>query len=83
MDKIDKFLRKLRPQELDCMERVIDEIYSGEWKMLNIKKLKGFSNLYRVRSGRIRVVFELLSSSPVGIKIYSVDNRNDNTYNNL
>ena len=44
---------------------------------LDIKKLKGPENMYRVRIGRYRIKFEMIGNTVI---ITDLDNRNDNTY---
>ncbi len=80
MDKVNKFLNKLRQNEKLEAEQILDEIYSGKWEHLNIKKLSGFTNLYRVRKHSIRFIFRLLSTNPIEIQVISVGNKDDNTY---
>lgn len=80
MDKIDKFLNKLRHDEKLEVEKVLNDVYSGSWQVLKIKKLKGFEDRYRARKGRVRLIFRLLSTNPIEIKVLSIGNRDDNTY---
>lgn len=58
MDKIKKFLAKLTVKERDVVANLIVKAISGELGGLDVKKLKGFERLYRIRKGKIRVIFE-------------------------
>lgn len=74
MDKIEKFLQKLRTEERNKLELLIIKVVTNKLDNLKYKKLKGFSNLYRVRLGKIRVVFEM---GEKGNKIINIDYRKD------
>lgn len=76
--KIDKFLVKLDAERREKVLAVLLQIRSGDFKNLDIKKLKGEVLRYRVRVGRCRVTFE---TGQKGINIISIDFKNDNTYN--
>jgi len=78
MNKIDKFLRKLESTERKNLLKVLEIIYSGNIKGLDIKKLKGYDALYRARVGKIRVVFSRVGDD---ILINRIEFRGDNTYN--
>ena len=77
MNKLDKFLLKLDGKTREIVKKIIILIISGELSSLNIKKLKGSSNTYRVRVGRIRIIFERTSMDN---KIRSISFRDENTY---
>jgi mRNA-degrading endonuclease RelE of RelBE toxin-antitoxin system len=77
MNKIDKFLLKLDKKTRLILEEIMVLIVSDNFLLLDIKKLKGSKNLYRVRVGRIRVVFEQTKN---GNNISNISFRNDNTY---
>lgn len=77
MNKTDKFLRKLKIDDRIVISKVLSQIYSGQYNNLDIKKLKGNSGVYRVRVGRIRIIFTKKSG---GIKVDSIEFRNDSTY---
>ncbi|NDK07884.1 plasmid stabilization protein [Candidatus Gracilibacteria bacterium] len=57
MDKITKFLLKLSLKEKDIILLLIDKLLSGNFNGLDIKKLIGEENLFRVRKGSIRIIF--------------------------
>jgi len=57
MDKILKFLKQLSKKKRERLLRLIESVLANEFKK-KPKKLKGFKNLYRVRDGKIRVVFK-------------------------
>ena len=59
------------------MKDLLSKINAGNYKNLDIKKLKGNENLFRVRKGDIRIIFSVGES----IRALSVSRRNDTTYN--
>jgi len=77
MNKIDKFLKKLIIEDRVFVLKILDQINSGEYDNLNIKKLKGFDGRYRVRVGRICIFFTRTKDD---IVINGIEFRNDNTY---
>lgn len=77
MHKIDKFLVRLDPERREKVLTVLAQIRSGDFQGLNLKKLKASGSLYRVRVGRIRIIFEM---DTTGIRLTDIDFRNDNTY---
>jgi len=77
MDKIDKALNKLIFKEKEQMKNIIKALQLGRFDNLNIKKLKGFQDVFRVRKGRLRIVYQLLGRKIIFLKI---DKRKKNTY---
>jgi mRNA-degrading endonuclease RelE of RelBE toxin-antitoxin system len=77
MNKIDKFLIKIDKKTRLVIEEIILLIANNNLSMLDIKKLKGKGNIYRVRVGKIRVIFE--HTKTVNI-IKSISYRDENTY---
>ena len=77
MDKIDKALNKLVFKEKEQMKNIIKALQLGRFDNLNIKKLKGFQDVFRVRKGRLRIVYQLLGRKIIFLKI---DKRKKNTY---
>jgi len=77
MHKIDKFLSKLDAERRVKVLAVLLQIRSGDFQGLNLRKLKVVGPLYRVRVGRVRIIFEMDTD---GIRPVDIDFRNDNTY---
>ena len=57
MKESDKFLRNLSLKERLKVIEVIRYVEKGSLDNLDIKKLKGFDSLYRIRLGKIRLIF--------------------------
>lgn len=68
MDKILKFLMKVDGKQRDELLVLIDRVVCGD-DGLKAKKLSGFEDLYRVRFGKIRIVYRKTSDENVIIGI--------------
>lgn len=79
MDKIQKALNKLSDKEKAKVKLILKKLFSNNLKNLNIKKLKGRSDIYRVRQGDIRIIYRLEGGKKVFILI--IERRSDKTYN--
>jgi len=77
MDKIDKALNELIFKEKGRIKNIIKALQLGRFDNLDIKKLKGFQDVFRVRKGRLRIVYQLLGRKIIILKI---DKRKKNTY---
>lgn len=80
MDRIDKALNKLSSKERDSVKIIMRLIQEGQFSGLNLVKLKGNDYIYRVRKGKIRIIFSNFENN---IKILVIERRNDNTYNDF
>lgn len=75
MNEIQKFLKKLTKNERDFLiQKILPQILSGVWDDLDVKKMQGDKDLYRVRHGKIRVIFLKQESC---IKILKIAFRKD------
>jgi len=77
MDKIRKFLRRLTLSEQLEFDELIEKITSNNLSHLDIKRLQGYVDYYRVRKGTFRIIFK---KTPTGNRLIEVTRRNDNTY---
>ncbi|MDO8443790.1 MAG: hypothetical protein Q7S78_02310 [Candidatus Azambacteria bacterium] len=77
MDKIDKALNQLIFKEKERIRNVIKALQLGRFNNLDIKKLKGFRDIFRVRKGELRIVYQLLGKNIIILKI---DRRKEDTY---
>jgi mRNA interferase RelE/StbE len=78
MDKLEKLLKKLSAKERDHLEQVLALLLSGDTASLDIKKLKGVDDVYRVRVGTLRIIFQKQKKE---IRILEVSRRDESTYN--
>ena len=78
MDKIQKALHKLQARERIQAKAALRKIYARDLDGLNIVKLKGRQDIYRVRIGSVRIIFFV---RPEGaIFILTIERRSDTTY---
>ena len=57
MDKINKNLLKIPDKQRLLVERAVEQIVKNELSGLDSKKIKGSSNVFRVRVGKYRIIF--------------------------
>jgi mRNA-degrading endonuclease RelE of RelBE toxin-antitoxin system len=79
MDKIKKALKKLTTEEREIAKAILAKIDQGNFSALNIKKLKGRQDIYRVRQGKIRIIYRIGDDKK--ISVLTLGRKNDNTYN--
>lgn len=77
MEKIDKFIKKLSFKEAERIYLIIDKIINRNFENLDIKKLKGFDHIYRVRVGKNRIIY---TDNKGQVKILEISSRDDSTY---
>ena len=78
MDKIAKALQSLSPKERELTKNIILKIKSNSFSGLDLKKLKDQDNIFRVRRGKLRIIFRKLDNNE--IFILAIERRSDNTY---
>jgi len=76
-DKIKKLLAKLTSNERELVKLLILRLKLNDTIGLDIKQLEGHSDLFRVRKGRLRIVFRKTLSE---FLIARTDRRNEKTY---
>ena len=79
MDNIEKFLLKLNKSDRKILEELFNAIRALNVEKYDVKPLKGFKGVYRLLTGKIRIVF--LKDNKKGI-ILNVDYRK-NIYQKL
>lgn len=79
-DKIKKLLSKLSPKEREIIKLLIMRVKLDDIEGLDIKLLKGHADLFRVRKGRLRIVYRKTKSL---FLIVRIDRRNEKTYKEL
>jgi len=80
VDKITKSLNKFSKTERELIKNILLKIKSGTFDNLDIKKLKGRDDVYRVRKGKIRIIYRF---SKKEIYLLVIEKRNDKTYKNI
>lgn len=77
MDKIEKALQKLSEKERCAIKLILEKLAHNQTRGLDIAKLKGYTDIYRVRRGRLRIIFQMKDST---IYLLKIDRRSDTTY---
>ncbi len=80
MDKIEKALKKLKEKEKRVVKEILVNIQKENLKSLDMKKLKGRDDVFRIRKGKIRIVFR---KSKESTSILSIERKTDRTYKDL
>ena len=79
MDKIQKALRKLRPKERRAVKLILQKLVNRNFSGLDLKKLKGRDDIYRIRKGSIGIIYRITSDNQ--IFVLAIERRSDTTYN--
>jgi mRNA-degrading endonuclease RelE of RelBE toxin-antitoxin system len=79
MDKISKVLTKLDVKERAIVKNILEKITGNDWLGLDIKKLKDRVDIFRVRKGKLRIIYRL--DKDKNVFILTIERRSDNTYN--
>jgi len=77
MDRIDKALKRLNPREKQRFKEILLQIKIGNFQGLDLKKLKGREDIFRVRKGNMRIIFRKRADS---IKILALERRGSKAY---
>ena len=77
MDKVDKALNKLVPKEKERIKNIIKALQSGRFDNLDIKKLKGREDIFRIRSGNLRIIYQIRDGK---VFILKLGYKKENTY---
>ena len=77
MPILKKLLSKFNKENREILEFLIEKIISLDWRGLDIKKLQGYDDIFRLRKGKIRVIF---SKDKKEISIINIERRNEGTY---
>lgn len=80
MEKIQKALQKLSEKERLQIRSILLSLKGGDWKGLNIQKLKGHRDVFRVRKGSIRIIYRQKGKE---ISILAIERRSKKTYKHL
>lgn len=78
VDKVDKQLKKLSKRQKVYFAQLIQSILKGQLASLDVVKLKGRNDVFRVRKGSYRIIFQKSKNSEV--KILAFERRSDKTY---
>lgn len=77
MDKIEKALKKLSTKEQTQIKQILNRLHAGKLENLDVKKLKGRDDIFRVRKGDLRIIYRLQDRS---MFILSINRRHESTF---
>jgi mRNA-degrading endonuclease RelE of RelBE toxin-antitoxin system len=77
MDAIEKALKKFSEQERIWSKEIVNKIFSGDMKGLDVKKLQGRDDIFRVRKGDIRIIYQKKDKL---VFILDIGRRKEKTY---
>jgi mRNA-degrading endonuclease RelE of RelBE toxin-antitoxin system len=78
MDKIAKALLALSLKEREIIKDILLGIRGNSLAGFDLKKLKGAEDIFRIRKGKIRIIFK--KNSDGEISILAIERRSDKTY---
>jgi len=76
-DKITKALGKLSAKERGQIKSLLTKVKAGKLDGLDLKRLKGYHDIFRVRKGDIRIIYRL---SDGVTNILAIERRSEKTY---
>jgi len=79
MDKISKALKKLTAEEKKRIKIILIKLKKNSLSDFDIKKLKGHSGIYRIKKGKIRIIYKIDKDG--NKRLLTIERRTDNTYN--
>lgn len=77
MDKIQKALNKLSDRERKLIKEILSRLTAGDLLGLDIQKLKGHPDIFRVRKGDLRLIYRKIGNN---IILLAIERRNEKTY---
>lgn len=77
MPTLSKLLSKFNVQDRRILEFAIAKIITLDWYNLDIKKLKGYQDIFRFRRGKLRIIF--IKSGNI-VRIINIERRKETTY---
>lgn len=80
MNRIEKFLRKLRKKEQEAVLLIMMQLKKDFRAVPNLKPLVDRKGWYRVRVGNYRLIFTVEQGQ---VEIKRITKRDDQTYRNL
>ena len=78
MNEIEKMLLKFTDEERMLYRMIVQKLEERDTIGLNIKKLRGFRDIYRVRKRKVRIIFKYGDDGHV--KVLTLDRRSEDTY---
>ena len=77
MDKIEKALLKLTAKERKQIGKILKQLAAGNLAGLDLKKLKGRDDIFRIRKGDTRIIYQIKERE---IFVLAIERRSESTY---
>lgn len=77
MDKISKVLVRFSKKERERVREILEKLKKTNFKGLDVKKLKGREDIFRVRKGDIRILYRQASAE---IFVLAIERKSEKTY---
>lgn len=77
MDKIEKALKRFHEKERFWIKDILTRLQHGNFKGLDIKKLRGREDIFRIRKGDIRIIYRFKEKK---FFVLAIERRNEKTY---
>ncbi len=77
VDRIAKVLKKLTAKERAVIKDVLNKLDRDKLTGLDIQKLQGHDDIFRIRKGDIRIIYR---PTPSGIDLLAIERRSEKTY---
>src|SRR3989338_6528206 len=77
MAKLEKDIKKFAEREKRGLIEIIRALQLGRFDNLNLKKLKGGTDIFRARKGKIRIIYQIRNGR---IFILKIGRRKEDTY---
>ena len=79
MTKLERIIKKFSAIERKVIKNTVIQVKTGSFEGLDVKKLQGSRDIYRVRKGSMRIMYYLGVDKE--IVVFAIARRSDNTYN--
>jgi len=76
-DKITKELAKFTSKERELVKEILSQLKQNGLKGLQITKLRGHQDIFRVKKGRLRIIYRQTRKT---INVLAVERRSEKTY---
>ncbi|MDE2001093.1 MAG: hypothetical protein KGI60_00835 [Patescibacteria group bacterium] len=80
MVRLKKLLARFTPKERAEIGSLLTRILSFDWTGLDVKRLKGYREYYRIRKGDLRIVYRVADRE---VFVLTIERRSETTYRKL
>ena len=80
MDKIEKAIARLSGKERVWLKNILQKLSEDDLKGLDIKRLKGRDDIFRIRKGNLRFIYRMQGTK---FFILTIERRNESKYKDI